>query len=150
MSKAIGYGVLTLWANAAGVSAPLVRSNFSSTYGESSVLQIGEIASKINFSALEPLFIDAIDNGASKESPTMRDILGAISNYSGESFLNTVLNVGGDITSTAGKAVGRVSSAAVTGLEATLTFLPVVLIVLGVGYLLIQTGGVGKLKGAIK
>lgn len=78
-----GYYMLTLWADAAGVSGAAVRANFKATYGESVIEEIGRATHGLFYGEVSSAMREMIDDGASKLSPTSINIKNAMLKASG-------------------------------------------------------------------
>jgi len=144
-----GAYVLTLWANAGGVDAASVRSNFRSKYGDTGVSNLGKSARGVNFASLSNNFVDRIDAGASTTEPTPKDLGSALLEVGGESegilsFLGTgAISVSTSLVENTVDLAG----AAKDGLVGILKYLPYILIIGGVAYIAWNTG---ILKNVIK
>lgn len=91
-----GIYILQIWASAAGVNPQTVTNNYLAIHGKAGVESLGALSKGLNFGVVKEKFIDAVDDGASKENPDL-------------SVLNTaLLQVGGTKPSVV-EALGDVS-----------------------------------------
>lgn len=137
-----GLYVLTTWAAAGDVSGATVRANYLNKYGQAAVESLGKRVPGINFGSLKDAFRDAIDSGASKESPSLADINTPLLTVAGEtpSAVDLISGVASDV------------GAKVTEIGADVFSFTKILIVvagiLGVAYILHETGALRKLSSA--
>lgn len=115
-----GYYMLTLWANAGGVSGATVRSNFKNRYGEAIIDEIGRATPGLFYGEVSSAMEDAIDDGASKENPTVLDIKNAMLKASGYTpgLFSTILSETPKAITSAVENVGSYSKWIVVGLVA--------------------------------
>lgn len=115
-----GYYMLTLWANAAGVSGAVVRGNFKAKYGESIIEEIGRATPGLFYGEVSSAMEDAIADGASKENPTVLDIKNAMLKASGYTpgLFSTIVSEAPKAVTQAVDSVGSYSKWIVVGLVA--------------------------------
>lgn len=115
-----GYYMLTLWADAAGVSGVTVRTNFKVRYGEAMIEEIGRAAPGLFYGEVKSAMQDLIDDGASKENPTELNIKNAMLKASGYTpgLFSTVLKEAPKAITSAVENVGSYSKWIVVGVVA--------------------------------